>query len=232
MFKKNKSRNGWEIHEVFEPENHTRYNRYFFKRKRAPRIELNGNIAKQLAGYSLIEKDLRNVLIWLDEIEKLHPTSMRGETKISPDRNIYNLVKGLYVAVLTFYGKCFTKCEGRRIKLDKKLIDEDYKKVHDDVMHMRHNFAAHSGADSFEEVKIVLVLPPNKKSDEKPAIFRELMQPDFTENQDVSLKKLVLHVHAKVLAKIEEVEEKVYDLEIRVKGKEYWYQTAKRKRLS
>lgn len=224
--RKIKQEDGWEVHEILEPHQVKRITKYFHKRKRAPRIELKDKISQQLAGYTLIEKDLRNVLVWLDEIDQLHLEERRNSPQISPDRKTYNLVKGLYVAALTFYGKCFTTCEGRRIKLERKMLDEKYWARHDEIMHMRHNFAAHSGADSFEEVKIALVLYPNKRSNEKPKLYRELMQPDFADDPDISFTEVVKSLRLAVLRKISQIEDRVYEKEILPKGKMYWYEKA------
>ncbi|MCP4230912.1 MAG: hypothetical protein GY771_12315, partial [bacterium] len=168
----------------YDPRTGDRRNQYFFKRNRAPRVELKSKLAQQLAGYTLIEKDLRNVITWLNEIDKLHPYDEYVEkgAQISFDRETYNIVKGLYVASLTFYGKCFTSCDGRKLKLKRSFLGEQYRSAHDEVMHMRHNFAAHSGADSFEEVKIALVLHLKKRSNEIPEIYRELSQADFRDD--------------------------------------------------
>ncbi|MGZ7307030.1 hypothetical protein ACXWRJ_09320, partial [Streptococcus pyogenes] len=94
-------------------------------------------ISEQYGAYSLIEKDLRSVIIWLNEIEKLAPEDL--DRWKNPDK--MNLVKGLFVAALTFYGKCFTSCEGRRVKLEKTIIDPEYLDLHDHIMKLRHNFA-------------------------------------------------------------------------------------------
>ncbi|MFM5184423.1 MULTISPECIES: hypothetical protein [Aeromonas] len=221
--RKVKQEGGWEVHEILDPNQVKRITKYFYKRKRAPRIELEDKISQQLAGYTLIEKDLRNVIAWLYEIDQLHLKERRNMPQISLDRKTYNIVKGLYVAALTFYGKCFTTCEGRKIKLEKKLLKEKYWKRHDEIMHMRHNFAAHSGADSFEEVKIALVLYPNKRSNEKPKLYRELMQPDFLDNPDCPFSEVVNDLRTAVLNKIRQIEDKIYEQEIAPKGKEYWY---------
>lgn len=223
---------GWKIREIIEPEVDSvkRHTQYFYKRKRAPRIELRGKIAKQLAGYALIEKDLRSVATWLNEIEKLHSRKNIDKTvQIAADREVFNLIKGLYVAALTFYGKCFTQCEGRRVKLQKSIIDEKYLEMHDEVMSMRHNFAAHSGADSFEEVKIALVLYPNKNFEKLPMIYRELTQADFRDSRDdETFLQLVGHVRSKVIDKARQIEERIYEKEVLPKGKDYWYRVAKK----
>ena len=130
-----------------------------------------------------------------------------------------------------FCGKCFTQCRGRRIKLDGKIIDEKYKEAHEDAINMRHNFAAHSGADKFEEVKVALVLPPNKKSNMAPILYKELIQPDvmFTHPEnDIGFREVVIHLQEKVLDKMRNLTDKIMFEEIAPKGKDYWYKKAKK----
>ena len=224
-----KDSDGWSVREAWDAKTGQRHNAYFFKRKRAQRFEIKGKLAQQLAAYTLIEKDLRNVLVWLGEIEKLHPADSRQHgVHASQDRETFNVVKGLYVAALTFYGKCFTSCEGRRVKLDRKILGESYQSAHDDVMHMRHNFAAHSGADSFEEVRIAVVFHP--KNTDQYRIYRELTQPDFADSAEdkISFAKLAEHVQEKVWEKIRKVEEALRQREIHSKGTDYWRNKCRR----
>lgn len=62
-----KDSDGWSVREAWDAKIGQRHNAYFFKRKRASRFEIKGKLAQQLAAYTLIEKDLRNVLVWLGE---------------------------------------------------------------------------------------------------------------------------------------------------------------------
>ncbi len=221
---------GWKVREIIVPDTGARYTQYFYKRRRALRIELTDKVSAQLAAYTLIEKDLRNVLSWLNEIETLH-TEREGKrgTIMSQNREIYDVIKGLYVASLSFYGKCFTSCVGRRVKLEKSNLDEEYKDIHDAVMHMRHNYAAHSGADNFEEVKIALVLPSNKNHLERLKIYRELMQPDLVEvrKNGLTFVDLAKHVQNKVLDKIDSLQNRILEKEVLPKGPQYWYKKGK-----
>ena len=77
--------------------------------------------------------------------DERHVNATRSIANIE-NRELFNTVKGLFVAALTIYGKRFTSCEGRRVKLEKKNLSEDFHETHDEAMAFRHNFAAHSGA--------------------------------------------------------------------------------------
>lgn len=45
--------------------------------KEGPPCQLDSVLSQQLAGYALIEKDLRNVLVWLEEIDTIFPKTER-----------------------------------------------------------------------------------------------------------------------------------------------------------
>lgn len=219
----------WSLNEILVPESGRRITHYFYKRKRCKRIQLESPLARQLAGYTLIEKDLRSTLVWLAEIERLHNqfdlADPAGPNHLSPDREVYNVIKGLFVATLSFYGKCFTRCEGRRVKLERSNIGEQYLETHDLYMRFRHSFAAHSGADRFEEVQIALVLPPKKATSLSPRIMRELKQPDllWSDAEDPSFKELVLSVQRYCLDKIERLSKRILQDDVTPMGREHWY---------
>ena len=226
--RKRKIADGWEIHELLDPDSFTRTTKYFHKRRLAPRVELTDQVSQQFAAYALIEKDLRSVKVWLQEVENLAPGAVSKGTHLGLDRDVYNKIKGFYVAALTFYGKCFTRCDGRRVKLDRNFVKQEFREAHDDVMHMRHNFAAHSGADNFEEVKIALVLPPKITSDDQPTIYRELTQIDRKDDADSRFIDLVESVQEGVLAKMGQIYERIMTKEVLPQGKSYWYGLAKK----
>jgi|SRR5690554_749592 len=213
---------GWTIIETFIPGKGLS-NEYLYEEKPAPSVQMTDKISEQYGAYSLIEKDLRSVIIWLDEIEKLAPEDLdrwKNPAKM-------NLVKGLFVAALTFYGKCFTSCEGRGVKLEKSMIDPEYLDLHDHIMKLRHNFAAHSGAENFEEVKVSLALHPSKKSAMKPQLYSELSQPDYLIGEDVPFKALAESIRKKVFEKRARVGDTVLERVVLPKGKMYWYKKAK-----
>ncbi|WP_064608900.1 hypothetical protein [Photobacterium sp. J15] len=214
---------GWTIEECLDPIN-GRYNRYYYGRKQAPVVTMSDKISQQYAAYTLIDKDLRSVIFWLEEIERLKP----GQIDRVKDPAKMNSIKGLFVAALTFYGKCFTSCEGRKVKLERKHVPEELQETHDNVMKLRHNFAAHSGAENFEEVKVSLVLYPNKKSDATPKLYSELSQPDYIPTQDLNFKELVTELQSYVENKRSHVGDTVLEKVVRPEGKKYWYKRAKK----
>ncbi len=215
---------GWTIIETFVPGKGLS-NEYLYEGKAAPSVRMTDKISEQYGAYSLIEKDLRSVIFWLNEIEKLKPD--RLDRWKNPEK--MNLIKGLFVAALTFYGKCFASCEGRKVKLEKSIFDEKELEIHDNLMKLRHNFAAHSGAENFEEVKVSLALHPIKKSDMKPQLYSEISQPDCISGEELAFKVLAEKLQKKVFEKRAQVGEKVFEKIVAPKGKLYWYKKAKTK---
>lgn len=201
--------NGWEKKEHMNPETGLVTRSYSYKGKKCTRVPLDSRLADQLAGYSLIDKDLRSCINWLNLIEETYQKNYpqnKGNFTISPNREEFNVVKGLYVAMITFYGKCFASCEGRKVKLERNQLIEEFRPLHDTCIEHRNNFAAHSGAAKIEECKIALVHTPIRGYGKPVAfeIFSELQQPDalLTRGGDQSEKMLhELFEHARQIVK-------------------------------
>ena len=88
--------NDWSVNEFLDKASGKVYRRYTYKRKPCIRVVLNSKLSQQLAGWTLIEKDLRNVGVWLKEIESRHKEvpKRKGESfGHSRDRETYNLIK-------------------------------------------------------------------------------------------------------------------------------------------
>lgn len=220
---------GWSKFTVLDPETQIFYNRYFYKRVKAYRVVIDTPKARTLAAYTLIEKDLRSTMVWLNEIKELLASDKvtagkSGSQKTTHDRTRYNIIKGLFVASLTFYAKCFATCEGRKVKLEKRNLSEEYQKYHDDIMETRHNFAAHSGAKKIERVHIVMALDSKRRKGAVPYITRELGQPDsFSPKCTEDFIALVTHVKEFVDKKIVIMNDKLLKDDILTKTPDDWY---------
>lgn len=214
------------VKEIVEPKSGRIHRTYTYKRKLCRRVMLESRLCSQLAGYVLIEKDLRSVLLWLQEIDRLdeRPLAERTRSAKAPNRKTYSVVKGLFVAALTFYGKCFTRCDGRPVKLERAQIEERFREGHDDCISYRNNFAAHSGAKKLETVEIALVFPLKYKNPIEFQIFKELNQPDFFRSApgESSLIELVEHVRSIANSKIDVLSTKIRDEEVIANAGKYW----------
>jgi hypothetical protein len=218
----------WSTVKILDPDSGELTCRYSYKRKTAHRVVVDTPKSKTLCGYLLIEKDLRSTLVWLNEVhaklDKYEKTIVRLGAHPSGDRAEFNIIKALFVSSLTFYGKCFAQCKGRGVKLDKKIVSDEYKEIHDEVIVLRNNFAAHSGEAKIEEVRVVIALDKNKKKGTLPHFARELNQPD-----SITLERVQLFIEASesllayVNDKIKVLTDKIYQEDILDKGLEYWY---------
>ncbi|MGY2317332.1 hypothetical protein ACW9I6_21875 [Pseudomonas sp. SDO5522_S412] len=192
---------------------------YKYKDKACKSVYLKSRLSQHLAGYSLIEKDLRSSLIWLKEIKCIVgdiDAKKDGNFKISRDRETFNIVKGLFVAALTFYGKGFTKCDGRPVKLERIQIEEKFRDLHDLAISYRNNFAAHSGSVGLETANIALVVPVKVKVG-RPVpmnLYTEINQPDLAwhnKDNDLWFIELLEHVQLLVRDKIKKLRNKIME---------------------
>lgn len=225
----------WEVRGVIDRDSGKHRNEYYFKRKKAFRVPLTSKLASALGGYALIEKDLRSISEWLSLIESMQTRSKLpndpGHYLLRDDHDSDHIIKGLFISCVIFYGKCFSACEGRKVKLERSNIDESDAETHDSIIELRNTYAAHSGKGRAEEVNVVLVLNPKKKYfNNKPILIRELMQTEvmYTITQDiVSFRRLVGNIRNTVLDKLETLDSLIYKNEISPEGNEYWYKKAK-----
>ena len=139
--------------------------KYFFRGVPAQRIPITYKLARQLSGYTLIERDLRAVHGWLEMILEVSKSQLAQEKEgwhltDKPDPE-HSLTSALFIAAVTCYAKCFTQAEGRKLKPERKdVVPAEMREVHDLVMSFRDNFAAHSGTAKYEAAQIVLVFNP------------------------------------------------------------------------
>lgn len=204
---------------------------YKYKNKPCRSVYLKSRLSDHMAGYALIEKDIRSSLVWLRKIKDLvgdYDGKKDGAFSINRDREKFNLVKGLFVASLTFYGKCFSKCDGRPVKLERSQLDEKYRDIHDVAISYRHNFAAHSGAKRLEYAKIALVVPLKVKHGREIPInlYTEINQPDLawhSKDEELWFIELLEHVQSMVKEKIKKLSDKILNEEVLPKGPDHFF---------
>lgn len=218
----------WKVVPIIDPDTGEHSQQYFFRRVRAKRIPIKSPLARQMAGYVLIERDLRMVMQWLSTIDRMSgpPKNQNQYAWTDKDDESHNRTLGLFVAALIFYGKCFSQCEGRRIRLDVDWIPQGFEETHKLVLMMRNNFAAHSGAEKFEDVNVVLVVPEKKgRLRDRLRLYREMKQPEALishKDDEFSFFLLASKLREKVLEKLEELNRKIFQEEINPRGMKYW----------
>lgn len=201
--------NGWSIQEDATPGDGFPTRRYFFKGKEASRHELDSKVAQQLAGLTLIEKDIRNVHHWLEALRSalIEMGAKEGDgASIMPRSEaiqpaIYQ-ARALYLAIITTYGKLFTTAKGRRSTLGRSDVAQEHRATHDDIIHARNNFAAHSGKSALEVSRVAVAVAPGAAGPEV-AMFTELQQATFPGLSDVDamdklLSQLAERVHERL----------------------------------
>ena len=112
-----KWRTDWSIEERVDPISGRIPNRYYFRKRLCGRVKLEGSIAARAAGYHLIEKDLRNITEWLNQIQTLMKEAapndyVNQEYFIASNRSTFQIIKGLFVATLLFTGSFSQKPQG------------------------------------------------------------------------------------------------------------------------
>jgi hypothetical protein len=206
---------------------------YYYKRKLVPQVRLNGTLSEQVAGYALIEKDLQNALRWYKKLTELVEPfrSKRGEKyTVGTNRDVFDVAKGLFVAALTFYGKCFTQCEGRRAQLNRSMLASELRGTHDNYMLYRNSFAAHSGREKLEHAAASLLLHPKKKKQLVPRLVVNRYQPDFILSTDgePGLSELIVNAISVANDRHDRVTRRLMETEVMPKGLDHWYRQAKK----
>ena len=75
--------NTWKVLEKLDSEGNFVESEYYFKGKRCKREIILTHLSRQLSGYRLIEKDIRNILTWLNYIKMLYNRSYGKDVTIN-----------------------------------------------------------------------------------------------------------------------------------------------------
>ncbi|MBI9060261.1 MAG: hypothetical protein JEZ01_21015 [Labilibaculum sp.] len=227
----------WKFTENINSQTNKSDNKYYYDNNEAIRIELSSKIAKQYAGWILIEKEIRNITSWLntynDIVKEIFGDNIPKYSHIVPDnkREKSSLLKAIMVAIITSYGKLFTSAEVRKVKLDKSQFknDKDKLDLHESLMELRNKFAAHGGGHEYEFVNVVLLLDSNKDNGTMPIITRELSQPNSLSYNDIPLLvELLNELKEKADQKIVKLSQKLYK-DIYSIDNDFWYYHANSK---
>jgi len=199
---------------------------YYWDGRLVPKIEVTGTLVEQLSGWSMIAKDLDSSLKWFRQAEAIanKHRSPNGKGYFHmPAREDFDTVKGLFVASLTFYGKCFTESSGRHAQLSRSALDVNFREIHDDFMRYRHNFAAHSGDEQLEIAKTYVLISADRK-EFVPVLPTARMQPDLLlpDQGEIGFGELIEHARTKVAEKYDNVARKVINELVVPAGVEFW----------
>ncbi len=214
---------GWVAKQTIHED--ARRTEYYYEGRRIKRNVVTGRIAEQYAGYALIEKDLRTILRWLEKtdnfLSEVHPIGsvvIKNEEEWDSD-----IVKALFVAIVSFYGRLFNSCEGRGgVKLGKEIIPKEFLSIHDELMGYRNKFVSHAGVSNAELVEIVCARPSENSIIGFPRIFIELRQLDtiYPRDDEKTIRKLVLELQKRVKEKMMKFHDKIHQEQIFGKSQE------------
>ena len=157
-----------------DPETYEKQNKFYINNKECQTVTLKSKQAKNFAAHALIKKDLKFVKsafynaieLASDEADSKTPIGgVRYRAEFDYDSDI---LKSLYISGVVTYAKCFTQANGRNVKLDAKSIfgtnESKEKKLHTEVMDLRHSYLAHGGKTKHEQVSPILLLNPEDKT--------------------------------------------------------------------
>ncbi|MGZ5244787.1 MAG: hypothetical protein ACXWEY_14340 [Bacteroidia bacterium] len=191
-------KNKFDVHVVWDEEANIFVTIKEFEGKTVPYILLPpSKAALQYAGYTLIRKDLHYCELMIQELIK----SLPGRTY-----KLNEIVRlSLFYSSTLNYGKCFTTSEYRKIKLDKNSLifaTIGEKKLHEELMSLRHTYLAHSSNSGYEQNPIALYLYPEEIKKDilllDTNIFNLIdLDPDLGRFQSL-LEKLILFVDKKI----------------------------------
>jgi hypothetical protein len=181
---------------------------YHLRGKKAVRHVIKTHKSKRLGGFNLIHRDLQNIRVWIAEIIKMQRTlpplvKVAGKQKIQGDPHVNEIIKGLFVAVLSIYGKLSPPAKGRGVCLDAAIIkDPAKKKIHEVLLAYRHNFASHSGDERKEDCEVVAAVVNVDGSGYASVLACEISQPsswgiDYFEKVDALIKDLLDYADVK-----------------------------------
>ncbi len=220
------SSNGLEIRTIFN-ENGKFTRLYREKGKLLPRVLLEGIYVEQMKAFRSLEKDLRNIIAWSQILSDLNTKNdFRNELNHKIDSVDAAIAKGLFFAVLTLYGRCFTGAQNRKFTFDKKHVPQEYRDLHDSLLYARHNFAAHKGDFEAEDCSIALVASL-KKGKLRPAIFTELQQPFLAgdildKNNHNELIELCNKLREVVIEKYDAIHDRIMNHYVSTTSADFW----------
>ncbi|WP_160060318.1 hypothetical protein [Psychromonas sp. L1A2] len=194
---------------------------FYLNGEKCPSYEVSWKKSEILARYSLIQKDLKQLIEMLSIAINLASDipDIQGEKNgyIFDSCNETALIrKSLYISLVITYGKCFASANGRRLKLDKSAVfnkeTDDLKVLHEQLIEARNEYIAHGGNTDLESSSVSLVFHPDLRNKVPPIMsidsyyVNSLSKSSFEKYQ-----KLIVYLNDFVINKINVLYEKVYE---------------------
>lgn len=174
-------------------------------------IELKIPITERYCGLKLIEKDLRDIKLYLSEYEKY--------LNIGIEKSIANatafesiIAKGLLTTIVVHYIRCFPGSKGRKALIQDREISSDNINTHQFLVSLRNTYLAHSDVSQYERCSYVILVPPqNKAINRASRMFSstELFQAVGIEGLVGDIKDLIQELYEKVENKLNDCENNI-----------------------
>jgi hypothetical protein len=126
---------------------------YFYDsndQKTYPYAEIDSDLARQVVGYGMIGYDLAFCRSLTHEY-------------LNADALNTTIFRGIWMAVIVTYAKCFAESEGRKTRLHADAVfqkDQKLLAIHRAIIDLRNTFVAHSGLTRQEGGHVAIVLNP------------------------------------------------------------------------
>lgn len=202
------------------------------RRRPVPTIELRGDFAELLFGFSQITSDLNDALAWVTESEQtLKDESPNSEiSALMLDVGGARRARGLFIAALVSYGKCFAESRGRRSRVQKNQLDKKFHAAHEYFMTMRNAYAAHSGIEKFEKSRLYLLIHPKYKKNSIAHLRVEGNKPNLhvAAPDGTLFEDLIKHVSEIALNKKMETRALIAKEHLAPRGLAYWVAMSKK----
>lgn len=174
--------NEWKSYVHLSAATGERESAYTYMGRKCVKFILDSHLCKQMLAYAAIERDLAVAIVWLNKISDIKLPGANGALHVDSSAMVdREIVKALFVAAISFYGKCFTVGQGRPVKLERIMLPEALRETHDTAMTYRHDYVSHSGARGIESGRAYFVRQKNIERG-KPfgyGIKIEMFQPDL-----------------------------------------------------
>lgn len=229
LSKETESSYGLKIERFFNSKKNEVDLHFLFNNLIVKNVTLTGKIVNSYSGNCLIQKDITSACVWMEKAITLNKECVNG-LSIGHDNDDIQyieqndpIIKALFVASLTFYGKAFTEAQGRGAQLKVDLISPEYRDFHLEIMRYRHHYAAHSGESKIEIAKTYVLLMPNQRNSLSPTLYTSRMQPNLLDPEH--LLELFKHVLKVVEDRMSTSQKKIHNL-ILSKSHIFWESNA------
>lgn len=208
-------------------------NKYYIQGNECKKVTLDSKQAKNFAAYALIKKDLKFVIksfklaIDITKDGSVTSTASNGVSYRAEHDSDADILKALYISGVITYAKCFTKADGRRVKLEKNLFDKKngkMKEAHLELMEQRHGYLAHGGKTNHEKVNSALVLSPISNKIPPTLITETYHTFAFSKNDFETFLSLAEYVDNKLNEILTMKSEALFKREIEPIPIEKWYE--------